>query len=276
MAVDFKKKKENLDWAENQANNIWEKAGEFNTFITRFDRKATCCSTDVEVGSKQPKKITVSCTGANRRLANQPQIVVPPEILRAWEKMGVDYKTRDGMFHSRPDGGQAKNPNARWCLSPVGDPRISDWAQNIANAVKYLRPSLSKAEADILHRRSQRYAQADAKGNLTRKRRIVEFVERGPAGDKMKKHRNHHCQICKAMGMNPVGFMSKRHVPYTEAHHVEEVGKGGGLEPENIIVLCANHHRQMHYGDVALEHTAADKFVFRIDGEQVVVERYLP
>ena len=277
MAKNFKEQEATLAWVENQANIIWEKAGGLNTFTTKFKRQKVCCSAEVEVGSGKRKKITVYCTGANKMRGNQPQIVVPPEILRVWEKMSVDYRTKDEMFRSRPDGGKdPKDPKTRWCLFPAGDARISAWAQNIANAVKYLKPLLSKREADILWRRSQQYAKADAKTDVKRKRRIVESVERGSAGDKMKKHRNHQCQICEAMKMKPVGFMSKHGVPYTEAHHVEEVSKGGGLELENIIVLCANHHRQMHYGNVTLKRKAADEFVFCIDGEQVVVERYLP
>ena len=145
-------------------------------------------------------------------------------------------------------------------------------AARAASAPARKKSLLRKADSDELQRLNRQYAKADAK----RKRHMVESVERGRAGEAMKKHRGHKCQVCGAMGMNPVGFKTKRGVPYAEAHHVEEVGKGGGLGPENIVVLCANHHRQMHSGNVALVQKTAGEFVFRIDGKRVVVARYSP
>ena len=157
-------------------------------------------------------------------------------------------------------------------LRDISRLKPSKKAARAAPAPARKKSLLQKADSDELQRLNQQYAKADAK----RKRRMVESVERGRAGEAMKKHRGHKCQVCAAMGMNPVGFKTKRGIPYAEAHHVEEVGKGGGLGPENIVVLCANHHRQMHSGNVALERKTAGEFVFRIDGKRVAVARYSP
>ena len=131
---------------------------------------------------------------------------------------------------------------------------------------------LKKTDRDELQRLNRQFP----KINAERRKRMIESIERGRVGEAMKKYRDHKCQICAAIGINPVGFATKCGIPYTEAHHVEEVGKGGDLGPENIVVLCANHHRQMHSGNVALVQKTVNKFVFRIDGKQIAVARYSP
>lgn len=42
----------------------------------------------------------------------------------------------------------------------------------------------------------------------------------------------HKCTIC--------------HAPWLEIHHIEELGKGGKTEYENLIVLCPNCHTRVH------------------------------
>jgi predicted restriction endonuclease len=48
----------------------------------------------------------------------------------------------------------------------------------------------------------------------------------------------------------PVGFLKSNGDPYVEAHHVMPVSRQevGSLSASNIMTLCANHHRQLHYG----------------------------
>ena len=111
-----------------------------------------------------------------------------------------------------------------------------------------------------------------------KKERLVKKVERGGTGDWMKDYRKHKCQICEKLGTNPEGFKTRKGIPYTEAHHVDQVGTGGSLGLENIIVVCANHHRQMHYGNVEILQTASgnSEFIFRIDGGEIRVDRFQP
>ena len=157
-------------------------------------------------------------------------------------------------------------------LREIPDIARSRKTRKSAPALARKKPLMQKPDEDELRRLNQQYAKA----NATHKQRVVESVERGRAGEAMKKHRDYKCQVCEATEMNPVGFKTKRDVPYAEAHHVEAVGKGGSLGLENIIVLCANHHRQMHSGNVELIWKAAGEFVFRIDGKRVAVARYSP
>lgn len=97
------------------------------------------------------------------------------------------------------------------------------------------------------------------------KERLSRTVERGRTGALAKKAIGYKCQLCAALGLDPVGFATRNGEPYVEAHHVMPVAKKevGSLAASNIMVLCANHHRQMHYGgiNVVINATTFDFFV---------------
>ena len=84
------------------------------------------------------------------------------------------------------------------------------------------------------------------------KERLSRSIERGNIGALVKKATGHKCQLCEAMGINPVGFLKKNGDPYVEAHHVMPVSKReiGSLSASNVMTLCANHHREIHYGQM--------------------------
>ena len=76
--------------------------------------------------------------------------------------------------------------------------------------------------------------------------------ERGPVGNAVKRNNGSKCQICEVLGHNPIGFIKKNGEPYVEAHHVMPVSKKevGSLSASNVMTVCANHHRQLHYGGI--------------------------
>ena len=57
----------------------------------------------------------------------------------------------------------------------------------------------------------------------------------------MKQLFDHRCMFCG------VSIETGR-TPYTEAHHVDELGNGGKDVPSNIAIVCPNHHQTMHHG----------------------------
>ena len=83
------------------------------------------------------------------------------------------------------------------------------------------------------------------------------------------------CQICESLQSNPLGFNKRNGKPYVEAHHVIFVSRGGSLSAANLITVCANHHRQLHYGRTALLKTEKRKFIFDIDGVNISIPRLL-
>ena len=110
--------------------------------------------------------------------------------------------------------------------------------------------------------------------SLEVKARVSKYIERGPIGAEVKKATGYKCQLCDAMGRDPIGFRKKNGDPYVEAHHVIPVStlQIGALAASNIMTLCANHHRQMHYGGVAVI-ISDSAFSVTIDGTVLVVPK---
>jgi predicted HNH restriction endonuclease len=106
------------------------------------------------------------------------------------------------------------------------------------------------------------------------KERVSRSIERGPIGELAKRITNRKCQLCEALGKNPTGFLRRDGRPYVEAHHVMPVSKRrvGSLSLSNIMTLCANHHRQVHYGEFGV--TIADNsFEVVLDGVRLSIAR---
>lgn len=106
------------------------------------------------------------------------------------------------------------------------------------------------------------------------KERTSRYIERGTVGETVKKANEYKCQICDALGKNPRGFTKTNGVHYVEAHHVMPVSslQIGSLGASNIMTVCANHHRQLHYGGVVVE-IEETTFNLIIDKSQVSIPR---
>jgi HNH endonuclease len=105
--------------------------------------------------------------------------------------------------------------------------------------------------------------------------RVSRTIERGPIGALVKRINGFKCQVCAALGHNPIGFNKKSGEPYVEAHHVMPVAKLqiGSLSSSNILTLCANHHREIHFGCVLVS-TDIHKFEIQIEGHQIQIQRF--
>jgi hypothetical protein len=51
------------------------------------------------------------------------------------------------------------------------------------------------------------------------------------------------CEYCQE-----TGFMKADGTPYLETHHIIHLAADGADRPSNVIALCANHHREVHFG----------------------------
>lgn len=72
--------------------------------------------------------------------------------------------------------------------------------------------------------------------------------------------RGEKCQIC--------GFTFKKIDGgfYSEAHHLENLSNGGFDISKNMLILCANHHRQFHFGNISVVDHTSDYIKIAIDG----------
>lgn len=106
------------------------------------------------------------------------------------------------------------------------------------------------------------------------KERVSRTVERGPVGRAVKKALGFKCQLCDVIGAHPLGFVKKNGEHYVEAHHVMPVAllQIGSLAVSNIMILCANHHRQVHYGNAKVV-IAETTFDVTLDGAEYRIAR---
>lgn len=104
-------------------------------------------------------------------------------------------------------------------------------------------PASLRSELALL---SQRYAEAPP----SRKIVISNQIERNALlTKKLKSLHRLNCQLCGGEFF----FKKGRRTRYSEVHHIRELCKGGLNSTDNCLVLCANCHRRMHYGDIRLE-----------------------
>lgn len=107
------------------------------------------------------------------------------------------------------------------------------------------------------------------------KQRISSFIERGLIANKVKKIANYKCLICEVQGKNPYSFIKKNGEYYIETHHVEPVStlKIGVLGIANLMTVCANHHRQLHYGNSIILEDTDKHFKIKLEEETLIINK---
>lgn len=99
-------------------------------------------------------------------------------------------------------------------------------------------------------------------------------IERGTISQKIKELYGYKCQVCQALGNPTKTFKTKEGRNYVETHHLIEVSRlvKGSLGVSNLIVVCANHHRQFHYGHISFENSPSS-LKLEVDGKKVHIKR---
>jgi hypothetical protein len=101
----------------------------------------------------------------------------------------------------------------------------------------------------------------------TKKITVSEKVSRPNAiTDYLKQLHNYKCQLCGILG-----FKQQNGSFFAEAHHVIELHKliPGSYCSDNIIVVCANCHRKLHYASVIYESIDHKKVAVTINGQSI-------
>jgi len=96
-------------------------------------------------------------------------------------------------------------------------------------------------------------------------KKMVARYERGIAGRLVKELHGYKCQIPSCRFRT---FMKRDGSLYAEAHHLESLHDGGLDIPQNIICVCANHHRMFHYADVKKLYHDRSKLVIELNGKR--------
>lgn len=95
------------------------------------------------------------------------------------------------------------------------------------------------SDRDFRHYFLQKYGKDEAsheiREGLTKHRKIRNTL----VNDLKKKYKN-ACQICK------FSFKDQYGQDYSEGHHIKPFAKSEDHSPDNILILCPNHHRIIH------------------------------
>lgn len=94
-------------------------------------------------------------------------------------------------------------------------------------------------------------------------------IERGSFSNRFKQITGYKCMICERMGHSPFSFSKPSGEYYIEVHHIipapEQIEVSSSSA--NLITICANHHRQLHYGKCYVQEITDRKVVFNIDNK---------
>ncbi|WP_409300323.1 HNH endonuclease [Peribacillus sp. SCS-155] len=129
----------------------------------------------------------------------------------------------------------------------------------------------SNADNDSIAKLEKKYGEAVPEV----KERISKYIERGSIAQKYKRRTGFKCQVCEALNLEPYSFKKTNGEYYVETHHIIPVSElqAGSLSTNNLLTVCANHHRQIHYGDFNLQEINKDKFIFKVDNKTIVVNK---
>ncbi|MBZ0262694.1 MAG: HNH endonuclease [Hyphomicrobiales bacterium] len=81
--------------------------------------------------------------------------------------------------------------------------------------------------------------------DLAKKREVsgTSFIRDRLIRDAVLRRAGGHCEYCKTEG-----FVTADGRKYLETHHVILLSRKGSDSVRNVVALCANHHREAHYG----------------------------
>lgn len=136
-------------------------------------------------------------------------------------------------------------------------------------------PDLGDAQPEFYESRlSERWADLVEKHDpisLRKKKKIMEAFERPSwITNHVKLARGDSCALCGQRG-----FVKRDGNRYCEVHHLFHLSDHPPdecLKPEFLVVLCANCHRRMHYGNVSDPIRTAGGWSVRIDSSEFVLK----
>lgn len=98
------------------------------------------------------------------------------------------------------------------------------------------------------------FTQTERDGGAPERREVVTyaFARSAIVRRRARQHANGKCEFC-----GEPGFVASNGEIYLETHHVQPLGEGGSDTEDNVVGLCANHHREAHLGENRLAMKAA-------------------
>lgn len=177
--------------------------------------------------------------GGNERILNHRENGDSLYIFeKVGEQNGADVVTYDGEYEyvdhyweRAPDDNGEMRDAIRFKLAPAGGIETELDAEEASGlSLEELFERAKESERGEVSTTSSSSGESYTRSDLVR-----DFALRAAEGI---------CQGCEEEGP----FVDKDGERFLEVHHLYRVSDGGVDEPENVIAICPNCHREVHYG----------------------------
>ena len=102
---------------------------------------------------------------------------------------------------------------------------------------------ISRKENDLIRFTEENKNYLDSLTKELKMQVIIRYLE---VVKKQKEKYLNKCQIANCA----FTFIKKDGSYYSEAHHIKFLSEGGSQDSDNLLILCANHHRMFHYAKI--------------------------
>jgi predicted HNH restriction endonuclease len=177
------------------------------------------------------------------------------EGIRFKENIPIYDQINTGYIEDRGFEGKRKQPDWQNSIRKISDEAFSE-------ILRLSNIDQNQLSADIEEPRSPLETLKKLNKNLKdappseRNAKVQNYIDRGTAVTKaLKEILGAKCQICGWLGFTKKSKKSMGEA-FIEAHHLDQIANQniGSLCSDNIILLCPNCHREVHYGkDIQIE-----------------------
>lgn len=206
----------------------------------------------------------------NRAIRDHQDEGVELHLFRALDEGRVQYigqyECMDWFREDMPDVNGEVRDGIRFELWPVND--IDDTL--IASLVDDFSEEATSVSSDIRNAKCEDVSELpEGKESVQHRRTVRETVERNRIlVNKIKNMYNDRCQVCgerRRQGANS---------GYSEVHHIMPLQNDGPDKPENIVVLCPNHHLDFENGMLTVDPQSLEishSYESHVDGRNMLV-----
>lgn len=121
---------------------------------------------------------------------------------------------------------------------------------------------------EIIENLNEKYEGYEA---IKKNKIVKQYIDRGQnVTNSLKKILGWKCQICKWEG-----FIKNNKEGYIEAHHLDQIAfkNPNSLCSDNIILVCPNCHREIHYGSAVTISDRGDEIYIKLSNREAIMRK---